>query len=62
MVENGYLDLMRKFVNDMKTKVSKYFRLISEKKGHGRLIAAMQALPFGLGKFGRVLEVDLQDE
>ena len=52
---------MRKFPNDIKTKVSGCLRLTSKKKVHGRLMAAaMLVLPFGLGKFGHGLEVDLQ--
>ena len=53
-----YVNLMRKFPHNMKTKVSECFRLIS-KKSHGRLIAtAMLLLPLGLGKLGYVLGVD----
>ena len=55
-----YVHLIKKFCNDRKTKVSGYLRLIA-KKSHGRLItAATLVLPFGLGKFRHVLDVDLR--
>ena len=51
--------LMKKFRNDIKTKVSGCFKLIA-KKSHGRLIAAtMLVLPLGLREFGQVFNVDL---
>ena len=51
---------MRKFCNNMKTKVSECFRLIA-KKSCGRLIVvAMLILPLGLDKFGHVLDADLK--
>ena len=54
-----YVHLMRKFCNDMKTKVIECFRLIT-KKHCGKLIAvATLVLPLGLDKFGHVLNADL---
>ena len=64
--EKGKLALskqrLRKFPIDIQTKVSESFSLISKKrKGHCKLIAApVDVLPHGLGKFGHVLEIELQ--
>ena len=50
---------MRKFCNDMKTKVSWCFRWIA-KKSYGKLIAfAILVLPLALDKFEHVLDADL---
>ena len=55
--KNNYFELMRKFSNDLKIKVSRS----PKRKGHGRLIAAaMYVLLLDLGRFRHVLEVSLK--
>ena len=54
-----YVQLMKKFCNDMKTKVSGCFRLIAKKSLGRFIVVAALVLPLGLDKFGHVLDVDL---